>query len=240
MFTAKGAREINDTLTIRVGAGQPALRIIQQDGDTVLNEGPTHNFGVSMMETSTSPAVPGRKPRPSQQDQPGRRSVNTLDAGPSSRPRRTDDAPGEFTKSRAAIQNPAVEFTVPTRFSGTAVFDNPVFTSQPIFVNPNTGQAKSLDDLITESLEHRRNPKMDRSIGGSGGTSAYFGVVQSGSGSQWSVTLYQSGASGAAGDTVAVEIPFIDESETAPANVTVGPIFLIGDTYIYQPPVWLE
>jgi hypothetical protein len=240
MFTQKGPREIHDTLTIRVGAGQPALRIIQQDSETTINEGATHNFGVTKGETSTAPAVPGRKPRPRPQDEPARRRGGFSEDDTPSRPRRPDDAPGGTVAASSLTSSPAVEFDVPTRFSGPAVFDKPIFTAPPLFVNPNTGQSRTLEDLVAESLGHKRNPKMDRSIAGSQGTAAYFGVVQDGIGSTWSVTLFDDPGAQTPGDTVSVSIPYIDEGEAAPVGVTVGPIFLIGGSYYYQPPVWLE
>jgi hypothetical protein len=237
MFTAKGPREINDTLTIRVGAGQPALRIIRDEGDTIINEGPTHNFGVTKDSTPTSTAVPGRRPRPRPTDDAQRpRSQpfgddTTIRANPSDRPS------SETPAASAAYEGPAVEFDAPTRFSQPVYMAQPIFGGEPLFVDQTTGRVRSFREAVRQ--QGLDNSDLSPNFSDSG-TAAYFGVVQSGQGSQWVVTLFQSGASGTAGDTVDVEIPFIDDSETAPVNATIGPIFLIGGTYIYQPPVWLE
>jgi hypothetical protein len=236
MFTAKGPKEINDTLTIRVGAGQPALRIVRDDGDTIINEGPTHNFGVSKDATPTATAVPGRRPRPKLKDDSQRPFRQPFGDGSTPRAPRPEQATSEFAEAAAAYATPAVEFDAPTRFSRPVIMDRPIFGAEPLFVDQATGRVRTFEEAVQEK---QRSHKFQPQLGSSSGTPAYFGTVQSGNGGEWIVTLFESGASGSTGSTVTVTIPYIDESETAPVGVTVGPIFLISSEYIYQPPVWL-
>jgi hypothetical protein len=237
MFTAKGPKEINDTLTIRVGAGQPALRIIRDEGDTTINEGPTHNFGVSRESTATARATPGRKPRPRPTDDGQRSRRQPFGDDAATRANRPDRPSSETPGASAAYESPAVEFDAPTRFSQPVYMDRPIFGGEPLFVDQATGRVRTFREAVRQ--QGLDNSDLQPNFTDPG-TAAYFGVVQDGTGSEWLVTLFQTGASGTAGNTVTVEIPYIDDSETAPMGVTVGPIFLISGTYFYQPPVWLE
>ncbi len=249
MFTARGPKEINDTLTIRVPAGQPALRIIQEGGDTIVNEGPTHNFGVTKNSTSTATAVPGTRPRPRPQDDGARRTPGFADDSEGRRPSpsgyggpRERSAPSEYATA------PSVSFDAPTRFTAPAVFDRAFFARPPMILDARKRVPVSLDQYVRDALA-----RTEATFGGGDSTPAVFGDVQDNGldngnvGQPWVVALRTDPLTppdfsdpNNPPQIVQVYIPYIAETEAAPVGAAIGPILQIGGKYIYQPPVWLE
>jgi hypothetical protein len=75
------------------------------------------------------------------------------------------------------------------------------------------------------------------------------GIVQSGSGGSYRVTLYPEGFDRDSGETVTVLVPNIADDESIDASTKIVgiiaipvPSILIGESttiYYYQPPVWM-
>lgn len=71
-------------------------------------------------------------------------------------------------------------------------------------------------------------------------TAVLMGKVTGGSGETWGVTLYPDGPDGDPGDDVEVTCKGVHADEEAPADAWIAGIARFGDTYFYQPTVWLE
>ena len=229
MFNAKGESQLDDTLTIRVPEGKPALRI-ERDRSTSPPAPEVRIGGVTKNSVSTTPGTPGRRLRPV--DVPDlARPTSGIIADPAS-PRLGDrrDPPALSPPQRRS--SPLVEIDGGVAFTGA----EPVqFSQMPVFVNPRTGEPSDFAD------ELRRRERLRPNFGGGEpGASPLMGVVLDGQGDTYTVTIYPDGPSGAAGKSVTVKVPQIADSEVIPAGTWLSAIVKYKDGYWCQPPVWID
>jgi hypothetical protein len=238
MLTAKGPREIHDTLTIRVPQGTPAIRVIRQDGDTSISE-TTHNFGVN----KSSPGGPGnafpagRRPRP-EPDQARRRDFGGQDYA--SRPRPGEPEPSPDLSSVNPFGTPDLEFDASAGFSGPVTFNRAVFREEPLFLDSTTGRFRTLKQIAEEITPLQPN------WGGSGNAKVYGAIALPGQiGGSVQCNLYSGGwdkpltdSTTGQAQVVTVVIPQIDPNEPIPDGMTFFPVIVFGGRYVAQPAVW--
>ena len=153
------------------------------------------------------------------------------DPGPG--PRRGERArSASESAGRPLAEAPLVEIDGPVKFSGPAPVQ---FATPPVFVN-DRGFVTDLATVVAMKLG--LTPEFG--VGNSGGGGGLMGVVQSGTGNTYVVTLYPNGPGFPPGGDVTVKVPQIAESEQIPQGTWLDSIGKYKDGYWCQPSVWLD
>ena len=238
MFTAKGPREIRDTLTIRVPEGRPALRVVREPGDTIINEG-GHSFAVN----KAAPTGPGRAFPVGRRNRPEIEPIRRREPAPSedsARARGEDAAPRGESASFRFPTSPDVEFEASAGFAGPVTFERTFFKHEPLFLDRATGRARSLDELIEQS---RGKPFLS-----GGADAAVYGAVvadefQVGAevrchlfAKDWDTPVLDPATKQPIVATV--KIPSIAADEQIPKGMSFFPVLKFGGEYWTQPAVW--
>lgn len=224
MFTSKAPVEHEGPVTIRVKEGQTALRLVQGESDRG--------------QIGPGPAI--RTPRARPAPQPPSPFGDATRAVPARRP---DLGEAAHAPTPAKRPKPLLSVEGGIDFKGK----EPVrFDTPPEIRNPETGQ---YEPVVKPPFDYSEPPHKDNVLATkTGGGGGLVGVVTGGTGSTWSVDLYDGGPGGEQGESISVNIPMIADDEDAPVGLWLFGIASRASSegeegenvYSFQVPVWLE
>jgi hypothetical protein len=244
IFSAKEPVELEDTLTIRVPEGRPALRVARREERPddrpaptprpparQRPEGPTQGPGVRTTNRVTDDGAPQPRPQPTADPyMPRRRTAE---------PRREGAGrPGQQERPASA---PLIEIDGPVSFAGR----EPVrFETPPVFVDRATGNETTIEKLVEESLASRlallgfgsdARLVAARIIEGTSNARDYWAEIYE-NGPDEPPLLDQGGRP----QVLPLRIIYLHEQARLLPGTVVFPVTRGKEFYVGQVPVWME